>query len=85
MQAWSEAGRRAAARHAWHCTHQGTPPRDATRAVVAARAGRGKRDAACNRTRFLCEQIHRGAHATDEEKAECAEYEAVHGRVMAAE
>ncbi|HEU5056690.1 MAG TPA: hypothetical protein VFU21_09185 [Kofleriaceae bacterium] len=44
---------------------------------------RGGGDARCDPTRFLCQQIHRGAQATEEEKAECAGYEAVHGRVSA--
>ena len=78
---WSEAGRRAKASHAWHCIPQGAPATERRTTIVRGQAGRRTRDARCDPARFLCQQIHRGAQATDEEKAECAGYEAVHGRV----
>lgn len=77
---WSEAGRRARARHAWRCEGQVT----SAQSSGAARFGRVTRrdpDPGCDPARFLCEQIHRGAQATAAEKSECAAYEAVHGRV----
>jgi hypothetical protein len=80
-QGWSEAGRRANARHAWHCSGQGTDTAPRERTFVRGPVTRHQRDPGCDRERFLCEQIHRGAQATAGERAECSAYEAAHGRV----
>lgn len=78
---WSEAGRRANARHAWRCSGQGADTMPRERTMVRVRVTPHQRDPDCDLTRFLCEQIHRGAQATADERAECSVYEAVHGRV----
>lgn len=80
---WSEAERRAKARQAWLCLDQ-APAQLATtrRGPVRARGPRSREwNRRCSYTRLLCQQIHRGAQATEVEKAECAAYESVHGRV----
>jgi len=84
-QGWSEAGRRATARHAWACSDQ-TPAQlsQARRGGVHAGGARPPEWVRrCSYTRLLCQQIHRGAQATDEERDECSAYESIHGRVSA--
>jgi hypothetical protein len=51
--------------------------------TVGGRDSRRKHNPSCDRTRFLCREIHRGAQASDEEKAECVWYEALNGPVTA--
>ena len=81
---WSEAGRRAQARQAWHCSDQGTSPPSRYGTVrFGGRRSRKVVDTSCRYERFLCQQIHRGAQATDDEKAQCRNFESVHGRVSA--
>lgn len=81
---WSEAGRRAQARWAWSCTDQTPPQLDKKKRYIHV-GGRRSAELAlrCNYTRLLCQQIHRGAQATDDERAECSSYESEHGRVSA--
>lgn len=77
---WSEAGRRARARHAWHCSDQSTrPPGAVVRQTVRARPS--PPDARCDFARYLCREIHRGAQANEVERDACRQYERVHGRV----
>ena len=77
---WSEAGRRARARHAWHCQGQVTSA-ESSGAARFRRVTPRAPDPGCDPARFLCREIHRGARATVAEREECAAYEAVHGRV----
>ena len=79
---WSKAGRSARARQASACMSQVTPSKRRGITIVGGPRSRAV-DTSCLYERFLCQQIHRGAQATDGEKAQCREFESVHGRVSA--
>jgi len=83
---WSKASRSARGRHAWACINQGTTLPERRSTVVGGGGGGADSrvvDTSCHYERFLCQQIHRGAQATDDEKAQCRNFESVHGRVSA--